>query len=93
MIEFAKKAARLRFDKLNEKTKIEDVVDIDELLSADRVEDKGEKLWEVFNRVQEKIINGSFQYTFGEKERKARPIKNFKQNIDSILVAIGNQYF
>lgn len=81
MIEFAKKAARLRFDKLNERTKIEDVVDIDELLGAERKEDKGEKLWEVFNRVQEKIINGSFQYKFGEKERKARPIKNFKQNV------------
>ena len=81
MVEFAKKAAKLRFEKLNEKTKIEDVVDIEELLEAERKEDKGNKLYEVFNRVQEKIINGSFQYKLGEKDRKARPIKNFKQNV------------
>ena len=81
IIEFAKKAAKLRFQDLNEKTKIEEIVDIDELLEVKRKEDKGNKLYEVFNRVQEKIINGTFQYKLGEKARKARPIKNFKQNI------------
>lgn len=81
MVEFAKKAAKLRFEDLNETTKIEEVVDIDELLEVERKEDEGNKLYEVFNRVQEKIINGKFHYALGDKERKARPIKNFKQNV------------
>ena len=40
-------------------------------------------LWEVFNRVQENIINGNFHYnTKSGKQRQARIIKNFKQDID-----------
>ena len=38
-------------------------------------------MWEVFNRVQEKIVGGKFTYVNGEKIRKARPIKNFQQNV------------
>jgi hypothetical protein len=43
----------------------------------------------VFNRVQESLINGNYLYASngkvdveGTKTRKARPIKNFKQNIE-----------
>ena len=40
-------------------------------------------LWEVFNRVQENIIEGNFEYkTKGGKVRQARIIKNFKQDQD-----------
>ena len=46
-----------------------------------RKEDDGVGLWEVFNRIQEKVVNGKFQYAFGKKERKARPVKGFKQQV------------
>jgi hypothetical protein len=40
-------------------------------------------LWEVFNRTQENIIEGNFEYiTKSGKRRQARVIKNFKQDQD-----------
>lgn len=56
---------------------------IDEVLEAQRVEDEGLMLWEVFNRIQENIVEGNFKYqTPKGKVRQARPIKNFKQDMD-----------
>ena len=56
---------------------------IEEVLETQRKEDVGSGLWEVFNRVQENIINGNFHYqTKGGKIRQARIIKNFKQDLD-----------
>ena len=89
-IEFAKKAALLRFTaKSYNEDNIEDVVQIDDLLHAERKEDKGNGLWEVYNRVQESLINGKYLYAAsgkvneeGTKIRKGREIKNFKQSID-----------
>ena len=60
---------------------------------SQRKEDNGTDLWSVFNRQQENIIEGNFKY-FNEKKystmvpnlhfvgRQARPIKNFKQDMD-----------
>ena len=57
-------------------------IELEELLAVERNEDNGNTLWKVFNRVQEKIVGGSFTYVNEEgKLRKARPIKNFQQNI------------
>ena len=89
-IEFAKKAALLRFTaKSYNEDNIADVVDIDGLLNVERKEDKGNGLYEVFNRVQESLVKGKYLYASdgkvnaeGTKTRKARPIKNFKQSID-----------
>ena len=82
-IEFAKEAALLRFkSKSFNMDNIGKVVDLDDILNAERKEDEGDRLWEVFNRVQESIINGKFHYLSNTKRRKARPIKNFKQNIE-----------
>ena len=83
-MEFAKAAALLRFtEKSYNEQNISDVVELDDLLSVDRKEDAGDGLWEVYNRVQESIVQGSFHYIGGNKKsRKARPIKNFKQSID-----------
>ena len=68
---------------------IADVVDIDDLLNVERKEDAGNGLYEVFNRVQESLVQGKYNYASngkvndeGTKTRKARPIKNFKQSID-----------
>ena len=81
LIEFAKKAAMIRFEKETEET-IDKVVDMQDLLAVERKEDSGSYLWEVFNRVQEKVINGTFQYqNRNNKVRKARPIKGFQQNV------------
>ena len=83
-MEFAKAAALLRFtEKSYNEQNISDVVELDDLLSVDRKEDAGDGLWEVYNRVQESIVQGSFHYIGGNKKsRKPRPIKNFKQSID-----------
>ena len=80
MLDFARKAAMLRFAKTNEES-IEKIVDLSDFLESTRKEDDGNGLWEVFNRVQEKVVNGKFQYAFGKKERKARPVKGFKQQV------------
>ena len=88
-IEFAKKAALLRFTaKSYNEDNIADVVDIDDLLNVERKEDAGNGLYEVFNRVQESIVQGKYLYASSgkvkdadTKTRKARPIKNFKQSI------------
>ncbi len=54
-----------------------------EVLKPQRKQDKGNGLWEVFNRVQENIVEGNFQYlTPGGKLRQARPIKNFRQDMN-----------
>ena len=56
---------------------------ISDVLCPQRPQDHGKGLWEVFNRVQENIIEGNFQYlTKDGKYRQARVIKNFKQDQD-----------
>ena len=77
--EFAKKAAAIRFgaEQLQNIT-----IDYNKLLEPTREEDKGNDLWSVFNVVQEKLVHGMFEYTSGTKLRRARKIKNFKQDLD-----------
>jgi hypothetical protein len=77
MVSFAKKAIATRF-KEDELKRIK--IDFQELLNPTRDEDMGNDLWSVFNVVQEKIIDGDFEYIAGTKVRKARQIKNFKQD-------------
>jgi hypothetical protein len=69
MTEFANKAAQLR-------TKAR--VNALELLEATRNEDQGNDLWAVFNRVQEKIIGGSFR----SGKRKSRSVTSFQKDIE-----------
>jgi len=68
MADFATKASALRTKK---------TVNIMDVLTPTRTEDQGNDLWVVFNRVQEKILGGS--YTSGG--RKARSVKNFQKDI------------
>jgi hypothetical protein len=77
-IEFATKALSTRFNE-DEITRI--TIDIKELLKPTRKEDESNDLWTVFNVVQEKLIGGDFTYRAGSKQRKARQIKNFQQDI------------
>lgn len=76
-VEFAKKALTTRF---NEKEMKRIKIDIKDILTPVRVEDNGKDLWSIFNVVQEKVIDGDFTYIAGGKVRKARQIKNFKQD-------------
>ena len=78
IIQFAKDALNTRF-KEDELNRIQ--IDLKELVSPVRKEDSGNDLWSVFNVVQEKIIEGDFEYRAGGKVRKAREIKNFKQDM------------
>jgi hypothetical protein len=75
--DFAQKAVAARFD--NEIDNIQ--IDLQDLLTPTRNEDKGMDLWSVYNVIQEKLVHGMFNYKYGVKVRKARKIKNFKQDI------------
>ena len=58
-------------------------VAIEQVLQPQRNQDYGNGLWEVFNRVQENIMEGNFSYlTIRGRVRQARKIKNFKQDLD-----------
>ena len=77
-LEFTKKALTTRFSD-EEINNIQ--IDLNELLTPTRPQDRGNDLWSVYNFVQEKIIHGMFDYKYGVKSRKARKIKNFKQDL------------
>jgi hypothetical protein len=72
---FALEALGLRFN-TEDKT-----FNVDEFLTPTRKEDEGNDLWSVFNLVQEKLVHGMVDYQVGSKQRKARRIKNFQQDI------------
>ena len=78
IIQFAKEAINTRFTE-KEINRIQ--IDLKELVNPVRKEDAGNDLWSVFNVVQEKIVTGDFDYRAGGKVRKAREIKNFKQDM------------
>jgi len=68
-------------------------IHLDEIINPVRDEDKGNDLWSVFNVIQEKIITGDFTYLSGARSRKAREVKNFKQDMDinKKLFAMANE--
>jgi hypothetical protein len=72
---FALEALGLRFDTDNK------TFNVSEFLTPTRKEDEGNDLWSVFNLVQEKLVNGMVDYRTGAKNRKARRIKNFQQDV------------
>ena len=90
-LEFAKECLKTRFTE----EQIKSVnINLEDLLFPTRSEDKGKDLWSVFNVGQEKIIEGDFSYMSGGKIRKARKIKNFRQDqkINSELFGIALEY-
>lgn len=78
-LDFAKKALEVRFNE-EEMTRIN--VDLNDLLTAKRSEDKGSDLWSIYNVIQEKFVHGEFNYKAGVKTRKARKIKNFQKDME-----------
>jgi hypothetical protein len=79
IIELAQKMLNARF---GDENKVK-VIDFNDFISPIRPEDNYNDLWIVFNRIQEKIMNGNFSYVNEKsaKIRKARIIKNFNQDI------------
>lgn len=90
-LDFAKRALQTRFGK-EQMNRIK--VDLKDILTPVRNEDKGNDVWSVFNVVQEKIIDGDFEYIAGTKTRKARRVKNFKQDqkINKELFELALEY-
>jgi hypothetical protein len=91
ILSFAKQALEVRFSK----EEVEHIsIDYTEFTKATRKEDEGNDLWSVFNRIQEKIIDGDFNYGYGNKTRKARKIKNFNQDlvVNSQLYELATQF-
>ena len=74
-LDFAQKAIDVRFPEMDI------VANLGDSLIPTRPEDEGIELWKIYNVVQEKLIYGNFTYTSNNKIRKARPIKNFQQDI------------
>jgi len=74
----AQRALQVRFNDENEK--FDDEL-LTQMITPVRVEDEGDSLWKTFNVIQERIIEGDFQYKSGSKMRKARKIKNFQQDM------------
>jgi len=91
ILAFAKEAINTRFTE-KEINRIE--IDWDSFIEPVRKEDAGKDLWSVFNVVQEKIIEGDFEYISGTKVRKARKVKNFKQDqkINKELFELALEY-
>ena len=86
----------LYIEKVNENQNIikDYGINIEEVLKPTRKEDEGNDLWNVFNVLQEKMIDGDFEYISGVKLRKARRVKNFKQDlkINKELYEIASQF-
>jgi len=72
---FAEESIKFRFPGVPIKVNLKD------LLTPVRGEDSEPSIWNIFNIVQEKLIKGDFIYESNNKTRKARPIKNFQQDI------------
>jgi len=89
MMKFALDASTKRF---GDKYK----VNADDLLLPTRTADEGHSLWTVFNRVQEKLMNGGFNTVNSKtnKGRSSRSVKSFAKNIklNEELWALANEY-
>lgn len=77
-IEFAKEAMKCRYteEEINNIT-----IDYEDLLTPVRNQDEGNNLWSIYNVLQEKLTHGLFKYGYSTKQRKARKIKNFSQDM------------
>ena len=86
--QFALEAIGLRFDTKNKNFELK------EILEPTRVEDRGDDMWSVYNLIQEKLVHGMINYGVGIKQRKARKIKNFQQDmkLNQDLYALALSY-
>lgn len=71
----------IRLRKKNDEFEVSEML-LDEMLEPIRTEDAGNNLWNVFNNIQEKIMNGNF-FTEGKqgKRRKGRKITSISNSL------------
>ena len=75
-VEFAEKAILTRWPKGNENINVED------LLSPTRKDDRGDDLWRIFNVIQEKLVKGGLVFNNKkEKMQKIRPVTNIDRQV------------
>lgn len=77
MSSFSKRALRTRNSSLEENLSSR----ADEILSPQRIEDEGQDLWSVYNRIQENLINGNFEVKTKKGYRKGTSIRSIDRNI------------
>lgn len=80
--EMALKAAEIKFQDRVKNINTDQLVK--ELIPANREEDEGNNVWVVFNRLQEKLLNGDYTYINNNnrrrKPRRARSVNNIAQS-------------
>jgi hypothetical protein len=80
--EMALKAAEIKFQDRVKNINTDQLVK--ELIPANREEDEGNNVWVVFNRLQEKLLNGDYTYINNKskrrKPRRARSVNNIAQS-------------
>ncbi len=87
--DFAKKAILTRWKDG------QDYLPVSEILKPTRGEDKGDKLWEVFNIIQEKIIRGGMTYYLASgRQQTVRELTNIDQrlNVNKKLWTLAEEY-
>jgi len=87
--DFAKKAILTRWKDG------QDYIPISDILKPTRSEDQGDKLWEVFNIVQEKIIKGGITYFLSSgRQQTVRELTNIDQRlkINKDLWTLAEEY-
>jgi hypothetical protein len=79
ILEFAEQAARLRWPNKERRPHI----DFSQLSAAKRSADAVNSIWNVYNRVQERLLQGGFEVTFGRNNaiRTARPLTGLERII------------
>lgn len=88
-MEFAVKSIAIRYPEyINPKTgtidftAIKSAVNINQLLEPARPEDESNDLWTVFNRIQEKLVNGGFgRIGLTGKMKMTREVTNIRTNV------------
>lgn len=73
IVEFARKAAKIRWEKVAEDAEME------ELFTAIRPEDEGQSMWKVFNVVQEKLLQGGVKLE--GMRRTGRKVRNANEDL------------
>lgn len=74
--EFAKQAVKIRWKNISEDA------DFEEFTKAIRPEDTGNSVWVVYNRIQEKLMQGGKDVKLDGMKRHAKPVTNAWSQID-----------
>jgi len=89
--EFARQAIALR--SFSDRLPTEE--ELQSILEPRRLEDRGDSLWVVLNRIQESVLNGGYLFTSNRgKSRKAKSIRNIQKDIqvNQQIWELGMQY-